>query len=80
MLKDIYATVRDNATLFLGLLLVSSGMLNFRSSRYCEGTTADYFACTNPATYYYYPGTAIFAVVFGILLLALWKVHKRAGG
>jgi hypothetical protein len=75
-LKDVYRIVRENITLFLGLILVSSGFLGFKSGKYCEGNPADYYACVNPTTYYNYPTGTIAFFVVGTLLIALWRLRK----
>jgi len=75
--KEYYYVMKDNITLFLGLILISSGILSFRSDRYCEGNPNDYYGCVNPATYYYYSTTTIVIIVMGVLMLAFWRLRKR---
>jgi hypothetical protein len=63
--------------LFLGALLLLLGLLNWSSGKYCDGNTADYLSCTNPATYYYYNALEIGLIVLGALLILVWFVKNR---
>jgi len=66
----------SHARLFFGATLVVWGLLSFSSGRYCDGALTDTFVCTRPATYYFYPPLAQFAVVFGVVLVLLWAVRR----
>jgi hypothetical protein len=68
--------VRRNATLFLGNTLFLLGVFGFSNGKYCDGNAADYYACTNPAAYYYYSIPAITAIVLGGFFLSVWYVKK----
>lgn len=77
LLYEYYQIAREHITLLLGLILISSGLLRFKSGRYCDGNPSDFFTCTNSATYYYYPTYTIVVIVVGVLLVALWKLKGR---
>lgn len=72
-----YVLIKEHALLFAGLVLFTTGVFSFRSDKYCEGNATEYYACTNPTTYYYYPTITIAAVVVGIVLIALWKMNQK---
>jgi hypothetical protein len=71
------ALITQNTRLFLGIALVGLGALSFSSDRYCDGNTSTYYACTRPATYYYYPWWAITFVTLGSFLIVLWFLRKH---
>lgn len=66
-----------HSRLFLGILLMGLGLFSFTSDRYCDGNTSSFYACTRPATYYYYPWWAIIFVLIGTVLLTLWFLRKK---
>ena len=80
LLKDV--TVKDvrlffsHAHLFLGAMLLAWGLLSFSSDRYCDGAAAANYICTRPATYYFYPPLAQFAVLAGLVLVLLWALRR----
>jgi len=74
--EDVVLITR-NWRLFLGMLFTSVGLLSFSSDMYCDGNTSAYYACTRPATYYYYSSWAIFFIVLGSFLVVLWFLRGR---
>jgi hypothetical protein len=75
--RDI-AVMRREIDLFLGTILLLLGLLNWSTSKYCDGNTADYLSCTRPDAYYYYSGFSIALIVLGVLLILIWTVKKRS--
>ncbi len=71
-----WATLAGEGRLYLGGALLIIGLMNVEPGRFCDGNTADYFACTHPVTYYDYPWWSIAFVVVGTLLLLGWWRHK----
>jgi hypothetical protein len=69
--------VRVHATLFIGAILTVGGVLSFESGRYCDGSTSDHFACTNPSTYYDYSLLTTILIVVGVCLILLWWLKQR---
>lgn len=67
----------ENGRLFGGLLFLTVGLLSFQSDKYCDGNSSSYYACTRPATYYYYPGWATLLIVFGLFLIVLWFLRNK---
>jgi hypothetical protein len=63
--------------LFFGIILTGIGMLSFTSDRYCDGNTSSFYACTRPATYYYYPWWAILCTLLGTVFVTLWFLRKK---
>jgi hypothetical protein len=66
-----------HSRLFLGILLIGLGLFSFASDRYCDGNASSFYACTRPATYYYYPWWAILFMLIGTVLLTLWVLRKK---
>ena len=66
-----------NARLFLGVGLLATGLLNFSSGKYCDGSVADHFSCTRPSTYYYYSEIMIAVAIVGAILILLWFLRRR---
>ena len=84
LVENALNTLREDVYLFfknlyfvVGVFLLTLGLLNFRSDRYCDGNQAEYFSCTRPTTYYYYEPWAIIVIIFGVLLLTLWWLRRR---
>lgn len=81
MVKDAIAVDAEeiirHGRLFLGLALTLSGLLSFSSDRYCDGNASSYYACTRPATYYYYPWWAITLTLVGSFLIVLWFLRRQ---
>ena len=79
--KDVIAVEMDeilrHARLFTGLALTVVGLLSFTSDRYCDGNASSYYACTRPATYYFYPWWAILLIVLGSFLIVLWFLRRQ---
>jgi hypothetical protein len=71
------AIARREAELLVGVVFVVTGLMNFNSSRYCDGNPADYFSCTNPTTYYYYDWFTVALVAVGAVLIVLWWLRHR---
>ncbi len=69
--------MREEADLFVGATLTLLGLLNWSSSKYCDGNTADYLSCTRPTTYYYYGWFEIALVILGTLLVLVLFVKNR---
>jgi len=67
--------IRREWELFLGVLLVLVGLLNFENGKNCDGNTADYLSCTRPSTYYYFNGFEIAAIIIGVFLVTLWVLR-----
>jgi len=63
--------------LYFGAALFIGGLLNWKADKYCDGNTAEYFACTHPVPYYYYPWWVIVMIVLGSLLLIGWWRHPK---
>ncbi len=66
----------ENIRLMVGSLLLVGGLLSIKSGRYCDGTFSDHFACTRPATYYYYDEVTIGIILLGVLLILLWYMRR----
>ena len=77
VLEDDWEIVLREADLFAGALLVILGLLNFQSSKYCDGNAADYLSCTQPTTYYYYNGLEVALVIIGVVFILLWFMKRR---
>lgn len=75
--RDDIRTVVRNGKLFLGMTFFVVGLFSFVSDRYCDGNVASYYACTRPATYYYYPWWAVILVLVGVTLVTLWFLQRR---
>ena len=76
-LMEYVSVMRRELELFLGSGLLLIGFFNWSSGKYCDGNTADYLACTNPVTYYYYDAFAIGLIVVGAFLTLIWLVKNR---
>lgn len=63
--------------LFIGSGLFLLGLLNFESSKFCDGNTADYLSCTRPSTYYYFDALDITCIVLGVFFILLWIMKRR---
>ena len=63
--------------LFFGSALLLIGLLNFNSSKYCDGNTSDYLSCTRPATYYYFDWLDITLVLVGVFFIMLWYLERK---
>jgi len=72
-----FATIAAQSRLFLGIAMLSFGILLFQSDKYCDGNPSTYAACTRPSTYYYYPWWAILLVVLGSFSIVLWFLRKH---
>jgi hypothetical protein len=70
--------MRKNSELFFGIVFFLLGLLSVSHGKYCDGNPADYYSCTNPATYYYYSPVAIALCILGALCLAMWFL-KNSG-
>ena len=73
---DDIARIWNNMRLFLGMVLVLSGVLRFSSGRYCDGNVADHFSCTRPTTYYYFSEVSIALIIIGAILIVLWFLGR----
>lgn len=62
--------------LFIGIAFLCVGFLLFESGKYCDGNPSNYYACTRPSTYYYYPWWAILLVILGSFSVVLWFLRK----
>ena len=76
VMDDIKIIVR-NTRLFAGIAFTTIGVFSFESSKYCDGNTSNYYACTRPSTYYYYSWWAIFLIVIGLFSIVLWFVRNK---
>ncbi len=74
--REYYYLIVDNLMLFVGVVLVSSSILNFDHSRYCDGLRSDNYACVNSATIYDYSTSTILLFVLGFLCITLWYVKR----
>jgi uncharacterized membrane protein YphA (DoxX/SURF4 family) len=63
--------------LYLGAALFIAGLFSWKADKYCDGNTAEYFACTHPVPYYYYPWWVVLIIVVGVLLLLGWWRHSK---
>jgi hypothetical protein len=79
--RDLVATdgrvIAGHLRLFIGLVALAVGLLSFTSDRYCDGNTSNYYACTRPSTYYYYPWWATALVVLGMVSITLWLLRTK---
>lgn len=71
--QDIVAHGR----LFLGTALTIIGVLSFESDKYCDGNAANYYSCTRPDTYYFYPWWAILLIIAGVYFVVLWFLRRK---
>ena len=71
-----WALLSGEGRLYLGAAFFIVGLFSWKADKYCDGNTAEYFACTHPVPYYYYPWWAITLVVVGALLLIGWRRRK----
>lgn len=67
----------QEASLFIGVAVLSIGLLSFESAKYCDGNTAEYLSCTRPSTYYYFDALDIFLVIVGISCILLWWLKRK---
>ena len=72
-----FTTIVAQSRLFIGIALLSIGVLLFQSDKYCDGNPSTYAACTRPSTYYYYPWWAIVLVILGSFSIVLWFLRKH---
>jgi hypothetical protein len=75
-IKNTYYIMVDNLSLFLGVVLSVTSLVSFSHGRECDGTTATYYACTNPDVYYYYTIPATFFLVVGVVSIVFWFVKR----
>ena len=75
--ENNWAIISRESDLFLGSLLTLLGLLNFQSSKYCDGNAADYLSCTRPTTYYYYNGLEVALVIIGTFFILLWFLKRK---
>jgi len=68
--------VKKNAVLFFGNALFLLGVFGFSRGKYCDGNTADYLDCTNPAVYYHYGPMALAAILLGAFFITVWFLKK----
>lgn len=76
-ISDDIILIAQHGRLFFGMLLAGVGVLSFASDRYCDGNASSYYACTRPATYYYFPWWAIVLIITGIVFITLWYLRKK---
>jgi hypothetical protein len=76
LVRDVQDIVLSGR-LFLGITSLLVGLLSFASDKYCDGNAANYYTCTRPATYYFYPWWAILLIVIGSFLIVLWFLRRQ---
>ncbi len=76
IIDRLHTMIREK-DLFLGLILLTIGLVSFESGRYCDGNTAEYLSCTRPATYYYFDWLDVICIILGVVFIALWRVIPK---
>jgi hypothetical protein len=75
-MTSVVFLVKKNAMLFFGNALFFLGVFGFSRGKYCDGNTANYLDCTNPAAYYYYGPFALAAILLGSFFATAWFLKK----
>ena len=76
---DDLKIIIHNGSLFIGIAITLIGLFTFKSARYCDGNTADFYSCTRPSTYYYYTEWSIALLILGVFLIVAWIVRYKEG-
>jgi hypothetical protein len=77
-IKNDAVLLFNNTRLFFGLALLLVGLFSFSSGKYCDGNSSNYYSCTRPSTYYYYPWWTIVFITLGSFFVVLWFLRKKS--